>query len=190
MSATQQQFADEWKKVSAVVESEARRQLLTLGYLDYSMLNNVLRDERDMWFKSHSARQQWLEELGGSGDLNKVKVTTKIRQTHLQDIYHVGKKRISMIGLKVLYLMLSLLAGCLIWLGLDFYFSPSKQEYLASPLKWIAFPLLAMVLAYTFCLPKVAQSKEEKMQELIRAVTEEVGALGSELLLLMQPPKG
>ena len=182
MSATQQQFADEWMKVSAVVESEARRQLLALGHLDYSMLNNVLSDECDMWFKSHSARQQWLEELDGSGDIDKVKVVTKIRQTHLQDIYHVGNKRISMIGLKALYLMFSLLTGCLIWLGSDFYFTPSKQEYLASPLKWIAFPLLAMVLTYTFCLPRIMKAKERKMRELIYAVIEEIHQKGQEII--------
>lgn len=190
MNTVQLQFADEWKKVSAVVESEARRQLLTFGHLDYSMLNNVMRDERDIWFKAHSARHQWLEGVDKNGAVDKVKIATKIRQTHLQDIYHVGEKRVSTLSLKVLYCVISLLIGCLIWLGIDLYFSPSIQEYLSSPLKWIAFPLLVTVLTYTFCLPKVAQSKEEKMQELIRAVTEEVGALGSELLLLMQPPKG
>lgn len=182
MSATQQQFADEWMKVSAVVESAAHRQLLSLGYLDYSLLNNVLREERDTWFKPHSARHQWLEELGGSGDIDKVKVVTKIRQTHLQDIYHVGNKRISMVGQKAFYLVLSLLAGCLIWLGSDFYFSPSKQEYLVSPLKWIAFPLLAMMLTYTFCLPRIMKAKERKMGELIHAVTEEMHQKGQEII--------
>ncbi|WP_302749756.1 hypothetical protein [uncultured Prevotella sp.] len=190
MNTVQQQFADEWKKVSAVVESEARRQLLTFGHLDYSMLNSVLRDERDIWFKAHSARYQWLKGLEKSDEMDMVKVSTRIRQAHLRDIYHVGKSRVSTLSLKVFYFVISLLMGCLVWFGTDLYFSPNIQEYLSSPLKWIAFPLLVTVLTYTFCLPKVAQSKEEKIQELIRAVTEEVGALGSELLLLMQPPKG
>ena len=189
MNTVQQQFADEWKKVSAVVESEARRQFLTLGYLDYSMLNNVLRDERDMWFKAHSVRNQWLNGLVESGEIDKVTITNRIRQAHLRDIYHVGEKRVCMRCLKALYLLVSLMIGCLVWIGIDFYFSPSTQEYLSSPLKWIAFPLLAMVLTFTFCLPKMTQAKEKKMQELIRAVTEEVDALGSELLL-MQPQKG
>ncbi len=188
MNAVQQQFVDEWKKVSAVVESEARRQLLTFGYLDYSMLNNVLRDERDTWFNAHSVRHQWLESIDESGVVDKVKVTTRIRQAHLQDIYHKGKKRVSTLSLKLLYLMISLLMGCLIWIGTDFYFSPSIQEYLSSPLKWIAFPLLATVLTYTFCMPQIAQAREKKKQELVQAVTDEVGFLGSEILLLIQPP--
>ena len=182
MNTVQQQFADEWKKVSAVVESEARRQLLTFGHLDYSMLNNVLRDERDMWFKAHSARHQWLEGLEGSGEIDKAKVSTKIRQTHLQDIYHVGKKRVSTFNLKVLYFVISLLMGCLIWFGTDIYFSPSIQEYLSSPLKWIAFPLLLTVFTYTFCLPKVAQAKEKKMKELTQAVTDEMSQKGHEII--------
>ena len=189
MNTVQQQFADEWKKVSAVVESEARRQLLTFGHLDYSMLNNVLSEELGIWFKAHSARNQWLDSLDECGEIDKTKVATRIRQAHLKDIYHVEKKRISTHIQKVFYLVISLLIGCLVWFGTDLYFSPNVQEYLSSPLKWIAFPLLATVLTYTFCLPKVAQAKQEKMQELICAVTEEVGALGSELLLLMQPPK-
>lgn len=182
MNTVQQQFVDEWKKVSAVVESEARRQLLTFGHLDYSMLNNVLRDERDMWFKAHSARHQWLEGLEGSGEIDKAKVSTKIRQTHLQDIYHVGKKRVSTFNLKVLYFVISLLMGCLIWFGTDIYFSPSIQEYLSSPLKWIAFPLLLTVFTYTFCLPKVAQAKEKKMKELTQAVTDEMSQKGHEII--------
>lgn len=182
MNTVQLQFADEWKKVSAVVESEARRQLLTFGHLDYSMLNNVLRDERDMWFKAHSARHQWLEGLEGSGEIDKAKVSTKIRQTHLQDIYHVGKKRVSTFNLKVLYFVISLLMGCLIWFGTDIYFSPSIQEYLSSPLKWIAFPLLLTVFTYTFCLPKVAQAKEKKMKELTQAVTDEMSQKGHEII--------
>lgn len=182
MNTVQQQFADEWKKVSAVVESEARRQLLTFGHLDYSMLNSVLRDERDMWFKAHSARHQWLEGLDENGGIDKVKVTTRIRQSHLQDIYHVGKKRVSTLSLKVLYFVFSLLMGCLIWLGTDLYFSPSIQEYLSSPLKWIAFPLLATVLTYTLCLPKIAQAKEKKMQEIFRAVTDEMKQKGQGII--------
>ena len=178
MNTVQLQFADEWKKVSAVVESEVRRQLLTFGHLDYSMLNNVLRDERDMWFKAHSARHQWLEGLEGSGVVDKVKLATRIRQVHLQDIYHVEKKRISMHKQKALYLATSLLIGCLVWFVIDIYFSPSTQEYLSSPLKWIAFPLLATVFTYTFCLPQIAQAKDKKIQELIQAVTDEMKKKG------------
>lgn len=182
MNTLQQQFADEWKKVSAVVESEARRQLRTFGHLDYSMLNNVLRNERDMWFKAHSARHQWLEGLEESGEIDMVKVSTRIRQAHLQDIYHMGKKRVSTLNLKVLYLVISLLMGSLIWLGTDIYFSPNIQEYLSSPLKWIAFPLMTTVLTYTFCLPKIAQAKEKKMQEVVRAVTDEMKLKGQEIV--------
>lgn len=178
------------KKVSTVVELEARRQLLTIGHLDYSMLNDVLREEHDMWFKAYTARHQWLESLGDSGEIDEVKVSMRIRQTLLLEIFHVGKRRVSTLRLKVLYLMFSLLIGCMVWLGSDIYFSPSIQEYLSFPLKWIAFPLLAMALTYTFCLPKIAQAKERKIQELILVVTEEVDALGSELLLLMQPSNG
>ncbi len=185
MNTVQQQFVDEWKKVSAVVESEARRQLLTFGYLDYSMLNNMLGDERDMWFKSHSVRYLWLESLDERGGIDKYKIASKIRQTHLQDVFHVGKKRISMIGQKALYLMLSLMVGCLVWFGSDYYFSPSKQEYLASPLKWIAFPLLLMVLAYTLCLPRIIKAKEKRIQKLIQAVTEEMRQKGQEILMYL-----
>ena len=182
MNTVQQQFADEWKKVSAVVESEARRQLQTFGHLDYSMLNNVLRNERDMWFKAHSARHQWLEGLEESGEIDMVKVSIRIRQAHLQDIYHVGKKRVNLYGLKVLYFVVCLLIGCLVGLGTDIFFSPSTQDYLSSPLKWIAFPLLAAVLAYTFCLPKIAQAKEKEMQDFIRAVTDEMWQNGQEII--------
>ncbi len=182
MNTVQQQFADEWKKVSAVVESEARRQLLTFGYLDYSMLNNVLRDERDMWFKVHSARHQWLDGLDESSEIDKVKVSTKIRQVHLQDIYHKGKKRVSTLSLNVLYLAISLLTGCLVWLGSDIYFSPNIQNYLSTPLKWLAFPLLTTVLTYTFCLPRIAQAREKKRQEFIRAVTNEMTQKGQGII--------
>ncbi len=182
MNTVQQQFVDEWKKVSAVVESEARRQLLTLGYLDYSMLDNVLRDERDLWFKTHSARHQWLEGIDESGAVDKVKIATRIRQAHLQDIYHVEKKRVRTLSLKVLYLMLSILIGSLVWFGADLYFSPTIQDYLASPLKWIAFPLLSMVLTYTSCLPIIKQAKEKKMRGLILAVTEEMRQKGQEII--------
>lgn len=189
MNTVQLQFADEWKKVSAVVESEARRQLLTFGHLDYSKLNNVLRDERDMWFMAHSVRHQWLDGLDENGEIDKVKVTTRIHQAHLRDIFHVEKTRASTLCLKAFYLVISLLMGGLVWLGTELYFSPNTQEYLSSPLKWIAFPLLATLLTYTFCLPKITHAKEKKMQEIIQAVTEEVGALGIEILILMKPPK-
>ena len=180
MSTIQQQFVDEWKKVSAVVESEARRQLLTFGHLDYCMLNDVLRDERETWFKSHSARHQWLEGLAESEDIGIV--ATRLRQVHLQDVYHVGSKRLSMLRLKVSYLMLSFFVGFMVWFGIDLYFSPCTQEYLSSPLKWIAFPLLAIVLTYTLCLPRIAQAKKEKMQELVKAVIEEMRQKGQEIL--------
>ena len=182
MNTIQQQFADEWKKVSAVVESETRRQLLTFGHLDYYMLNAVLRDERETWFKSLSARHQWLEGLTESEEIDKVQVTTKLRQTHLQDVYHVGNKRLNMARLKVLYLTLSFFVGFMVWFGTDLYFTPNTQEYLSSPLKWIAFPLLAIVLTYTLCLPRIAQAKKEKMQKLVQAVTEEMRQKGQEIL--------
>lgn len=182
MNTIQQQFADEWKKVSAVVESEARRQLLTFGHLDYCLLNDVLREERETWFKSHSARHQWLEGIAESEEVDKVMVVTRLRQVHLQDVYHVGSKRLSMVRLKVLYLMLSFFVGFMVWFGTDMYFSPNTQEYLSSPLKWIAFPLLAIVLFYTLCLPRIAQSKKEKMQELVQAVTEEMMQKEQEIL--------
>lgn len=182
MNTVQQQFADEWKKVSAVVESEARRQLQTFGHLDYTMLNNVLGDEQDMWFKAHSTRNQWLDGLDECGEIDKTKVATRIRQTLLQDIYHVENKRISTHIQKVFYLVISLLIGYLVWFGTDIYFSPKTQEYLSSPLKWIAFPLLATVLTYTFCLPQIAQAREKEMKELIKAVTDEMKQIGQEII--------
>ena len=39
---------------------------------DYSMLNNVLRDELDMWSHVHSARNQWLESIDESEDIDNV----------------------------------------------------------------------------------------------------------------------
>lgn len=182
MSTIQQQFADEWKKVSAVVESEARRQLLTIGHLDYSLLNEVLRDERDSWFKPNSARHQWLEQLSESEEYDKMKITVKLRQVHLLDVYHVGGQRISTLGQKALYLLLSMLVGFLVWFGTDVVFSPTIQEYLSSPLRWMAFPILATVLAYTLCLPFIAKSKNEKMEKLIWAVNEEMGEIGAEIV--------
>jgi hypothetical protein len=183
MSTIQQQFADEWKKVSAVVESEARRQLLTSGHLDYSMLNDVLRDERDTWFNPNSARHQWLEQLDESGEFEKVMVTIKLRQMRILDVYHVGGQRISTLGQKVLYLLLSILVGFLVWFGTDVVFSPTVQEYLSSPLKWVAFPLLATVLVYTLCLPAIAKSKNKKIEQLICAVNEEMGEKGAEIFV-------
>lgn len=182
MNTVQLQFADEWKKVSAVVESEARRQLLTLGYLNFSMLNNVLRDEQDTWFKPTSARYQWLDDIDESRAIDKVELSIRIRQTHLLDIYHVGGKRVGTLSLKVLSLMFSILSGCLVWLGTDLYFSPSTQEYLSSPLKWMAFPLLVMTLVYTFCLPQIAKAKEKRAKELIEAVTNEMKRIGQRII--------
>ena len=182
MSTVQQQFADEWKKVSAVVESEARRQLLTIGFLNYSMLNNVLRDERDSWFKLNSSRHLWLEQLGKSGEYDKAKIVTKLRQVHLQDAYHVGEQRISTLKQKTLYLLLSIFIGFFVWYGLDVVFSPTIQEYWSSPLKWVAFPILATVLAYTLCLPFIAKSKNKKIEELVRAVNEEMREKGFDIM--------
>lgn len=51
----------------------------------------------------------------------------------------------------------------------DVVFSPTVQEYLSSPLKWVAFPILATVLAYTLCQPFIAKSKNKKIEELICA---------------------
>ena len=183
MSTIQQQFADEWKKVSAIIESEARRQLLTIGYLNYSMLNNVLRDERDFWFKPNSARHQWLEQLDESGEYDKAKIETKLRQVHLLDVYHVGGLHINTFRQKVLYFFLSIFVGLLVWFGTDVVFSPTVQEYLSSPLKWIAFPLLATVLAYTLCLPSIAKSKNKKIEELICAVNEEMVEKETEIVV-------
>lgn len=182
MSTVQQQFADEWKKVSAVVESEARRQLLTIGYLDYSMLNNVLRDERDSWFKPNSARHQWLEQLDESGEYDKAKIETKLRQVHLLDAYHVGEQRISTLRQKTLCLLLSFFVGFLVWFGTDIVFSPTTREYMYSPLKWVAFPLLAAVLVYTFCLPLITEVREKRIEKKTAAVTEEMEAMVSEIL--------
>ena len=182
VSTVQQQFADEWRKVSAVVESEARRQLITIGYLDYSMLNNVLRDERDTWFKPNSARHQWLEQLDKCGEYDKTKIATKLRQVHLLDVYHVGGQRISTLRQKVLCLLLSIIFGFLVGLGTDIVFSPTTREYMYSPLKWVAFPLLAAVLAYTFCLPLITEVRQKMIDKKTVAVTEEMEAMVSEIL--------
>lgn len=181
MNTVQQQFADEWKKVSAVVESEARRQLFTIGHLDYSMLNNVLRDERDSWFKPNSARHQWLQQLDENGEYDKAKITTKLRKVHLLDVYHVGGRRISTLRQKALYLLLSMFAGFLVWFGTDIVFSPTVQEYMSSPLKWVAFPLLVTVLTYTLCLPAITKNKYKKMDELVSAVNDEMREKGVEI---------
>lgn len=181
MSTLQQQFADEWKKVSTVVESEARRQLITIGYLDYSMLNKVLRDERDTWFMPNSARNQWLEQLDECGEYDKTKITTKLRQVYLLDVYHVGGQRISTLRQKVLCLLLSIFVGFLVGLGTDIVFSPTTREYMCSPLKWVVFPLLAAVLAYTFCLPLITEVRKKRIEKRTAAVTKEMGAMVSEI---------
>lgn len=180
-NTVQQQFANEWKKVSAVVESEARRQLLTIGRLDYSMLNNVLRDERDTWFKPNSARHQWLEQVGETEELSKVKIVTKLHQVYLLDVYHVGGQRISTLSQKVLCIFLSIFLGFLVWLGTDIVFSPTVQEYMSSPLKWVAFPLLVTVLTYTLCLPSVAKDKYRQIETLVSAVNDEMREKGVEI---------
>ena len=183
MSTVQQQFADEWKKVSAVVESEARRQLLTIGHLDYSMLNRVLRDERDTWFKSNSARHQWLEQLDESGEYDNTKIAAKLRQVHLTDVYHVGELRISTLRQKVLFFLLSMFVGFLVWLGIDIVFSPTVHEYLSSPLKWGAFPLLVTVLVFTLCLPSIAKAKYRQIEILISTVNDEIKEKGAEIII-------
>ena len=157
-----QKFVEEWKKVSTVVESEARRQLQTIGHLDYSILNDILRDERSLWFKKNSVRRQWLEGLPDSGEIDKKKLVMKIRQVYLQDKYRLGDKSVSMIGLKIMYLMISLLVGFLVWVAIDLCFSPTMQELHASPLKWIAFPLLVTMLVFTFCRPYIIRSKKKR----------------------------
>ena len=183
MSTIQQQFADEWKKVSAVVESEARRQLLTIGYLDYSMLNNVLRDERDSWFKPNYARHQWLEQLDESGEYDKVKITIKLHQVHLLDVYHVGGQHISTLRQKTLCLLLSIFVGFFVWFATDMVFSPTVQEYQSSPLTWVAFPLLATVLAYTLCLPSIAKARYRQIEMLVSAVNDEMRENGAEIVV-------
>lgn len=180
-NTVQQQFADEWKKVSAVVESEARRQLLVIGHLDYSMLNNVLREERDIWFKPNSARHQWLEQLGESGEYDKEKIVTRLRQVHLLDVYHVGGQRISTLRQKTLYILLSMFVGFLVLFGTEIVFSPTVQDYLSSPLKWVSFPLLVTVLAYTFCLSSIAKDKYRQIETLVSAVNDEMREKGVQI---------
>ena len=143
-----QKFVDEWKKVSSVVESEARRQLQTIGHLDYSILNDILRDERSLWFKKNPARRQWLEGLADGGEIDKKRLIMKIRQVYLQDMFRLGDKSVSMIGLIIVYMMFSLFVGFLVWVVIDLCFSPTMQELQASPLKWTAFPLLVTILVF------------------------------------------
>ena len=61
-------------------------------------------------------------------------------------------------------------------------FSPTVQEYLSFPLKWVAFPLLTTVLAYTLCLPFIAKSKNKKIEELVRTVNEEMREKGLDIM--------
>jgi hypothetical protein len=145
------------------------------------MLNNVLRDERDSWFKPNSARHQWLEQLDENGEYDKVKITTKLRKVHLLDVYHIGGQRISTLRQKALYLLLSMFAGFLVWFGTDIVFSPTVQEYMSSPLKWVAFPLLVTVLAYTFCLPSIAKEKYRQIEILVSAVNDEMREKGANI---------
>ncbi len=178
----QQQFADEWKKVSTVVESEARRQLLTIGHLDYTILNNILRDERSLWFRKNTVRHQWLESFDDNGEVDKMKVAMKIRQAYLQDIYRLGNKSVRMIGLRFLYLLLSIFVGFLVCLATDLCFSPTMQEYLDSPLKWIVFPLLTTVLVYTFCLPYINGRRKKRIEKIIMILNEEMEKKEYEIL--------
>lgn len=175
----QQQYADEWKKVSMVVESEARRQLLTIGRLDYSILNDILREERLMWFKKDSVRRQWLDKLP---DSDKKSVTMKIRQVYLQDDYRLGDKNVIMIGLRLLYLLLSILAGSIVWLLTHIWYSPTIHEYTDSPLKWIAFPLLTIALMFTFCHTIVIKKKKQKVEDIIKTLKDEMNKKGQEIL--------
>lgn len=177
-----QVFVDEWKKVSTVVESEARRQLQTIGHLDYSILNDILRDERSLWFKKNSIRRQWLEGLADGGGIDKKKLVMKIRQVYLQDKYRLGDKSVSMIGLKIMYLMISLFVGFLVWVAIDLCFSPTMQELHASPLKWAAFPLLVTILVFTFCRPYIIRRKKKRTEEIIFALKKELDKNGQEIL--------
>ena len=177
-----QVFVDEWKKVSAVVESEARRQLQTIGHLDYSILNEILRDERSLWFKKNTVRRQWLEGLADGGGVDKKKLIMKIRQVCLLDMFRLGEKSVSMIDLKITYLMFSLLVGFLVWVGTDLCFSPTMQEIHASPLKWITFPLLVTILVFTICQPYISRSKKKKTEEIIDGLKKELDKKGQEIL--------
>ena len=49
-------------------------------------------------------------------------------------------------------------------------------------LKVAIIVLMMTVLTYTFCLPKIAQAKEKKMQEVVRAVTDEMKLKGQEIV--------
>jgi len=175
----QQQFADEWKKVSIVVESEARRQLLSIGRIDYSILNDILREERLLWFKKDSIRRQWLE---GLADNDKKKVAMKIRQVYLQDDYRLRDKNVIMIGLRLLYLLLSILVGSIVLLLIHICFSPTMQEYADSPLKWIAFPLLTTALVFTFCHPYVVKKKKRKIEDIVNTLKKEMDKKEQEIL--------
>lgn len=177
-----QQFIDEWEKVSTVVESEARRQLQTIGHLDYSILNDILRDERSLWFKKNSVRRQWLEGIADGGEIDKKKLIMKIRQVYLQDMFRLGDKSVSMIGLKIMYLMISLLVGFLVWVAIDLCFSPTMQELHASPLKWTAFPLLVTILVFTICRPYIIRRKKRRIEEIIVALKKELDKKGLEIL--------
>ena len=110
-------------------------------------------------------------------------MATKLRQIHLLDVYHVGEQRINTLRQKVLYLMLSMFFGFLVWLGTDVVFSPTVQDYFSSPLKWMAFPILATVLAYTLCLPAIAKNKYKKMDEIVSAVNDEMREKGVEIVV-------
>lgn len=181
MSMVQQQFADEWKKVSIVVESEARRQLLTIGHLDYLLLNDVLQEEIETWFKSNSVRNQWFRSLNDSGDIDKEIIILILRHARLHGLDEIGNKSISVQGIKGLCLLLCLFAGFLVYFGTHLYFSLKIQDYASSPFKWTVFPLLTIVLTYTFCKPYIAKSKANEIERLIKIVNDEMKEKGLEI---------
>ena len=178
----QQQFEDEWNKVSAVVESESRKQLQIQGYLDYNILNSVLREERDSWFGTNSVRSKWMIDICGDNEIDHERIVGKFRQIHLINIFKADRRHVSTIGLKIFFMIMSFVIGVFTWYGELYFLNSIPNLVYKDLLQMIMFPMLTSVLVYSLCIPYIALSKMKQKEKLIMAIRKEMKMIGEDIV--------
>lgn len=178
----QQQFEDEWNKVSAVVESEARKQLQIQGYLDYNILNSVLREERDSWFGTNSVRSKWMIDICGDNEIDHERIVGKFRQIHLINIFKADRRHVSTIGLKIFFMIMSFVIGVFTWYGELYFLNSIPNLVYKNFTQMIMFPMLTSVLVYSLCIPYITLSEMKQKEKLIMAVRKEMKMIGEDIV--------
>ena len=178
----QQQFEDEWNKVSAVVDSESRKQLQIQGYLDYNILNSVLREERDSWFGTNSVRSKWMIDICGDNEIDHERIVGKFRQIHLINIFKADRRRVSTIGLKIFFMMMSFVIGVFTWYGELYFLNSIPNLVYKNFTQMIMFPMLTSVLVYSLCIPYITLSGMKQKEKLIMAVRKEMKMIGEDIV--------